>query len=46
MDTTIKKAATEKAKMACGKAHFEALDSGVAFIKTSKMKDVEDVVYG
>ena len=37
---------TEKAKIMCGKAHFEALESGVAFIKASKMKDVEDVVYG
>ena len=37
---------TEQAKIECGKAHFDALDDEVQFIKAAKMGDVEDVVYG
>ena len=36
----------EQVKIDCGKAHFEALDNDVSFIKATKMSDVEDVVYG
>ena len=37
---------TEQAKINCGKAHFDAIGNDVHFIKATKMKDVEDVVYG
>lgn len=33
---------TEQAKIDCGTAHFEALNSGITFIKATGMKDVED----
>jgi type III restriction enzyme len=36
----------EQAKIDCGKAHFDALGDDIAFIKATKMEDVEDVVYG
>ncbi|WP_457607792.1 type III restriction-modification system endonuclease [Nitratifractor sp.] len=38
--------AGENGKIACGKAHFEALDTGVTFMKATKMEDMESVVYG
>jgi len=36
----------EQAKIDCGLAHFDALGDDVAFIKATKMSDVEDVVFG
>ncbi|MCF6201684.1 MAG: restriction endonuclease subunit R, partial [Hydrogenimonas sp.] len=36
----------EQAKIECGKAHFDAIGDDVQFVKATKMKDVEDVVYG
>ena len=35
----------EQAKIDCGLAHFKALGDDVAFIKATKMSDVEDIVY-
>jgi type III restriction enzyme len=35
---------TEQAKIDCGKAHFEALDTGVEFFKAARFLDVEDRV--
>ena len=35
----------EQAKIDCGKAHFEAMENDVQFVKATRMKDVEDVVY-
>ena len=36
----------EQAKIDCGIAHFDALGDDVQFIKATRMRDVEDVVYG
>jgi len=36
----------EQDKIDCGIAHFNALGDDVSFIEATKMKDVEDVVYG
>ncbi len=35
---------TEQAKIDCGKAHFEALESEVRFVKATRMTDVEDAI--
>lgn len=37
---------TEQAKIDCGTAHFEALNSGISFIKATGMKDVETYIHG
>ena len=36
----------EQAKIDCGMAHFDALGDDVQFIKATKMRDVEDIIYG